>query len=108
VYGALITPSYLAAYVDGTLTGWGANSGYLNNLSTTTDPPFGSVAGSFGYRANVLTGSYSSLTTSANSYTLIMGYVPNTGASTAICPTKMDVDWWRHSKLFPASGGPHV
>jgi hypothetical protein len=117
--GGLITPSYLATYADGYLVGYGSaytagggnsRQSFLVNLSTVADPPTTTYAsGSFGYSASTIQGSLTDVSYNySNTYSILFGYEVTSSATTAFCPTKMDVDWWRHSKLYPASGGPHV
>jgi Glycosyl hydrolases family 16 len=114
-YGGLLTPAYIAVYVDGVLLNWSNSANWFSNLSTATDPPFSSAPGSFGYRANQLSGSPSHLqsdggTSAPFAWVMIAGLETSYAKTytAAQFPMVTSFDWLRHSKLTPATGGPHV
>ena len=104
-YGVLVTPSYVAMYIDGVQVWTTSSSQVLNNLTTATNPPSSSAEGSIGYLADSLN---STLNFSGNSWYLIFGLNWLGSSSASQFPLQMEVDWIRHSMLYPATGGPHV
>ena len=109
VYGALLTPAYIAIYVDGTLINWGNSTAYLSGNSTATYPPFSNSAGNFGYQQNTVQGTPSNPAyfTGSNVY-MFFGYEVGSGFTNALAPMHAQCDFIRHSILFPQTGGAHV
>lgn len=111
VYGCLMTPAYIAIYLDGVLQGSGNSTAYLGGNSTTTYPPFSGTAGCFGYQENSVAGTPSNPAYFTGSNFYVYSGLEVNGSdtnNTALCPMHADVDWFRHSILFPQTGGAHV
>ena len=107
-WGALITPSYVATYYDGTLLWSGNNALYLNHLTTATNPPSASASGSFGYQVSQYPAAVP-LIYSTYQWNMFLGLeILNQSGYTvtqAQFPMTMSLDWLRHSSLYPATGG---
>jgi hypothetical protein len=110
-YGALLTPAYLAMFIDGTRVWTTTSSTVLNNMTTATNPPSATASGSFGFAASGLS---PTLSFSSNFFSLIFGlnwFGTTSGGPAPVAgqfPMQTEVDWIRHSVLNPATGGAHV